>query len=187
MVATLATLDLNDPAVMADPYPSYARLRDEPCVTRSETLGWLIARHADVSALLHDRRLGNGPLNAALYAGLPDEALAAIEPFQTGMSHNMLFQDAPDHTRLRRLVSQAFTPRRIQSLRGAVEQIMDGLLEEWRAGDSADVIADLAFPLPGPGHRDDARRALGRPRPATPVERRQHGVSWERAHHDRPG
>ena len=148
MVGTLATLDLNDPAVLADPYPSYARLRGEPTVTRSETLGWLFARHADVSALLHDRRLGNGPLNAALYHDLPGEALDAIEPFKTSMSHNMLLQDAPDHTRLRRLVSQAFTPRRIQALRGAVERITNDLLDRMTIGQSADVIADLAFPLP---------------------------------------
>ena len=148
MVGMLATLDLTDPAVLADPYPSYARLRVEPGVTRSDTLGWLIARHAEVSALLHDRRLANGPLNAALYHGLPDEALAAIEPFRTSMSHNMLLQDAPDHTRLRRLVSQAFTPRRIQSLRAAIEQITNGLLDGRQDGDEMDVIADLAFPLP---------------------------------------
>jgi cytochrome P450 len=148
VVATLTTLDFNDPAVLADPYPSYARLRAEPGIPRSDTLGWLIARHADVSALLHDRRLANGPLNAALYDGLPAEALAAVEPFQTSMTHNMLLQDAPEHTRLRRLVSQAFTPRRIQSLRGAVERITLGLLDGWRVGEPVDVIADLAFPLP---------------------------------------
>jgi len=148
VVQTLTAFDLNEPAVMADPYPAYARLRNHPGVARSETLGWLIARHAEVAPLVHDRRLANGPLNAVLYTGLPDEAQIAIEPFRTSMSHNMLLQDAPEHTRLRRLVSQAFTPRRIQSLRGAVEEITADLLDGWRAGDEKDVIADLAFPLP---------------------------------------
>src|SRR4051794_5320949 len=148
VVQALTALDLNEPAVMSDPYPAYTRLRNHPGVARSETLGWLIARHAEVAPLVHDRRLANGPLNAALYTGLPDEAQIAIEPFRTSMSHNMLFQDAPEHTRLRRLVSQAFTPRRIESLRASIEALTDDLLAGHAAGERFDVIRDLAYPLP---------------------------------------
>lgn len=141
-------LDFGDPAVLADPYPAYAWLRAEPSIVRSDDLGWLVARHADVSALLHDRRLASAPLNQALYATLPPEALTAIEPFQQSMANNMLFQDAPDHARLRRLVSQAFTPRRIQALRETIQKITDELLSGRHVGDRFDVIGDLAFPLP---------------------------------------
>jgi cytochrome P450 len=148
VVDTLATLDFNDPAVLADPYPSYARLREQPGLARTDHLGWIVARHASASALLHDRRLGSSPLNTALYSELPDEAQAEVEPFREGMSHNMLLQDAPDHTRLRRLVSQAFTPRRIESLRGAIVEITDDLLAGHQAGDRFDVIHDLAYRLP---------------------------------------
>jgi cytochrome P450 len=148
MLDSLPTLDLNDPAYLADPYPSYAALRSEPGLVRSEALGWLISRHADVSALLHDRRLASGPINTSLYETLPEAARADIEPFRISMDNNMLFQDAPKHTRLRRLVSQAFTPRRIELLRVAIQAIVDDLLDGRRAGDRFDVIGDLAFPLP---------------------------------------
>src|SRR5438270_2240909 len=94
---TLGRLDLNDPALLADPYPSYSRLRGLSGLARAEGLGWLISRHASVSALLHDRRLASSPLNTALYADLPDDAQVEIEPFRVAMSHNMLFQDAPEH------------------------------------------------------------------------------------------
>ena len=147
-VPTLDHLDFNDPSCLLDPYPMYARLRARPEIIASPELGWLVARHADVSAVLHDRRMASGPLNAALYAGLPAEARAAIEPFQVSMSHNMLFQDAPEHTRLRRLVSQTFTPRRVQQLRETIAEITRGLLVECGRGDSFDVIGGLAFPLP---------------------------------------
>lgn len=144
----LDDLEFNDPSFLLDPYPTYARLRARPGIGASPELGWLVARHADVTAVLHDRRMASGPLNAALYASLPPAASRAIEPFQVSMSHNMLFQDAPDHTRLRRLVSQAFTPRRVQQLRETVAEITRGLLAGRGPGDSLDVIGELAFPLP---------------------------------------
>jgi cytochrome P450 len=64
------------------------------------------------------------------------------------MRHNMLLQDPPEHSRLRRLVSQAFTPRQIEMLRGSIQRIADGLLAEARPGETFDVIGDFAFPLP---------------------------------------
>ena len=184
VVGTLAALNFNDPAVLADPYPSYARLRGLGRVARSETLGWLVSRHAEISPLLHDRRLASGPLNTALYATLPHEAQVEIEPFRVAMSHNMLLQDAPEHTRLRRLVSQAFTPRRIEALRGTIGQITDALLAGLGAGDRFDVMRDLAYPLPSrviasmmgvpwdeidglKGWNDDGAAFLGNARTAT--------------------
>jgi cytochrome P450 len=148
VAGTLARLDFNDPAVLADPYPSYARLRAVSSITRSESLGWLVPRHAEITPLLHDRRLASGPLNTALYETLPVEAQVEIEPFREAMSHNMLLQDAPEHTRLRRLVGQAFTPRRIETLRGTIGEITAGLLAGHQAGETFDVIGDLAYPLP---------------------------------------
>lgn len=148
MVATGAALGVNDPAFIADPYPSYAMLRRWPGLVHAGELGWLVARHAEVTMLLHDRRLGSAALNEALYETLPAEALQPIEPFRTTMRHSMLFQDAPDHTRLRRLVSQAFTPRRVEALRLRVRTIAEGQLADIRAGDAFDAIRVLAFPLP---------------------------------------
>jgi cytochrome P450 len=147
-LATLDAFDFRDSAVLADPYPTYARLREIPGLPRTDHQGWIVSRHASVSALLHDRRLGSSPLNTALYSDLPPEAQEAVEPFRDGMSRNMLFQDAPEHTRLRRLVSQAFTPRRIEMLRGTIAEITNDLLAGRAAGDRFDVIHDLAFRLP---------------------------------------
>jgi cytochrome P450 len=148
MTGTAAALDPNDAAFIRDPYPDYAALRRQPGLSTSAHLGWLVARHADVSALLHDRRLGSAALNAALYVHLPPEAQASIAPFQASMAHSMLFQDPPDHSRLRRLVSQAFTPRRVESLRARIEQITEDLLADLGDGETFDIISRLAFPLP---------------------------------------
>jgi cytochrome P450 len=141
-------INLNDPAYLADPYPTYARLRAESPVHAVEHVGWLVSRHADISALLHDRRLKSAPMNEALYGSLSDEALAEVVPFRESMSHNLLFQDPPDHTRLRRLISQAFTPRRIETLRSTGQRIADDLLADARSGQKFDVIHQFAFPLP---------------------------------------
>jgi cytochrome P450 len=141
-------IDLNDPAYLADPYPTYAALRAEAPVQWAEGLGWLVLRHDDISALLHDPRMASGPLNDSLYTALSEESLAEVEPFRTAMRHNMLLQDPPDHTRLRRLVSQAFTPRQIELLRGSIQRIADGLLDAAEPGQPFDAIGDFAFPLP---------------------------------------
>jgi cytochrome P450 len=148
MVTTQPVIDLNDPAYLADPYPTYARLRAETPVCWADILGWLILRHDDISALLHDPRMASGPLNDSLYETFSESALAEVEPFRTAMTHNMLLQDPPNHTRLRRLVSQAFTPRRIGSMRDAIQRITDGLLDAAEPGAPFDVIGDFAFPLP---------------------------------------
>jgi cytochrome P450 len=65
-----------------------------------------------------------------------------------GLGQSMLFQDPPDHTRLRTLVSKAFTPRVIEGMRGHIQQVVDGLLDTVAAAGRMDVVADLAYPLP---------------------------------------
>jgi cytochrome P450 len=145
---TLGRFDFNDPSFLLDPYPTYARYRAAPGIVAHHELGWLAARHADIDVILHDRRMASAPLNAALYSALPPAAAAAIEPFQASMAHNMLFQDAPEHTRLRKLVSQAFTPRRLEQLRATITDITQGLLTGLGPGDTVDIIETLAFPLP---------------------------------------
>lgn len=148
MVGTQLAVDFNDPAFLADPYPAYAEFRAERPVAWADNLGWLISRHDDISALLHDRRLASAPLNDSLYDRLSETGLEEIEPFRTAMSHNMLLQDAPEHTRLRRLVSQAFTPRRIETMRDSIQRIAEGLLAAASPDRPFDVIGDFAFPLP---------------------------------------
>jgi hypothetical protein len=92
-----------DPEFVADPYPTYHRLRAEDPVHHS-TLGfWVLTRYADVIAMLRDPRLVKEPIAAFVAARFG----MAVPP---GLGLSMLDRDPPDHTRLRGLVSKAFTP-----------------------------------------------------------------------------
>ncbi|MEV8594549.1 cytochrome P450 [Streptomyces sp. NPDC052012] len=139
-----------DPAFVADPYPAYAELRAKGRVHWFEpTNQWLVPHHADVSALLRDRRLGRTYLHRFSHEEFgrtppPPEH----EPFHTLNDHGMLDLEPPDHTRIRRLVSKAFTPRTVERLKPYVErlagELVDGLVE---AG-GGDLLRDVAEPLP---------------------------------------
>jgi len=146
--------DLASPAFKADPYPFYARLRDEAPVWRTtlrdRRTAWLVTRYDDVARVLKDDTFVKDKLNAmdpeqrAKTPWMPD--------FLKPLERNMLDLDDPDHMRLRALVSKAFTPRLIERLRGRVEALCEELLDamerkgERRAG--AELIADYALPLP---------------------------------------
>ncbi|MFF7309639.1 cytochrome P450 [Streptomyces sp. NPDC008137] len=139
-----------DPAFLADPYPAYAELRARGRVHYYEpTNQWLVPHHADVSALLRDRRLGRTYQHRFTHeefgrtAPPPEQ-----EPFHTLNDHGMLDLEPPDHTRIRRLVSKAFTPRTVERLKPYVAELagelVDGLVE--RGG--GDLLRDVAEPLP---------------------------------------
>ena len=110
--------DPSEPSFIADPYPTYRRLRDEhPVLWNAETEQWLISRHADVNRLLRDRRLGRTYLHQATHAemGRP-EPPPWHAPFHELNDAGMLDMEPPDHTRLRRLVLRAFTPRTVEAM-----------------------------------------------------------------------
>jgi len=149
-VPTAGVFCPTDPAFVADPYPSYDVLRAGPRVVRDEATGtWLVSRHADVDALLRDRRLGRSYLHVATHAemGRPEEP-AAHAPFWRVIRGGMLDVEPPNHTRLRRLVSRAFTPRTVEQLRGTVQRVADELVENAIQEGEFDLIATLAEPLP---------------------------------------
>jgi pimeloyl-[acyl-carrier protein] synthase len=129
-----------DPAFVADPYPMYRRLRAEEPVHRSPLGFWVLTRYDDVIAALRDPRLAKEAIAAFVAArfGAPVPAM--------GLS--MLDRDPPDHTRLRSLVSKAFTPRMVDGLRPRIQQIVDGLLDGVQAAGSMDVIEEFAYPIP---------------------------------------
>jgi cytochrome P450 len=143
-------LDPFAPGFYADPYPQYAALREHDPVHHTFTGGWLVTRWDDVHTMLRnpatsveDRNLNTPPLAAAAYAeatgGAADRG-----------SRGILRIDPPDHTRIRRLVSKAFTPRTVDLLRPRIAELVDTLLTTAaeRGDGRIDVIADLAFPLP---------------------------------------
>jgi pimeloyl-[acyl-carrier protein] synthase len=125
-----------------DPYPLYRYLHAAAPVQWNDILGaWTLARYADVVASLTDARFSADRTEA----GDPD----ALEGYQ--LAKSMLVSDPPDHTRMRALVSKAFTPRMIEQLRPRIVSIVAELLNriaERGPGSGFDVIADLAYPLP---------------------------------------
>jgi len=142
--------DPSDPAFIADPYPVYERLRDDhPILWNPATSQWLISRHDDVNRSLRDRRLGRTYLHQATHAemGRPDPP-AWHAPFHELNDAGMLDLEPPDHTRLRRLVLKAFTPRTVEAMRQGIQAIVDGLLDAVAGAGEIDLIADYVEPLP---------------------------------------
>ncbi|MGW1807753.1 cytochrome P450 family protein [Streptomyces sp. NPDC002078] len=134
-----------------DPYPAYAWLREHAPVHRtrlpSGVEAWLVTRYADAKQALADQRLSKNPAHhdepahAKGKTGIPGERKAEL------MTH-LLNIDPPDHTRLRRLVSKAFTPRRVAEFAPRVQELTDHLIDRFAAKGSADLIHEFAFPLP---------------------------------------
>ncbi|MGH2513217.1 MAG: cytochrome P450 [Candidatus Limnocylindrales bacterium] len=139
-----------NPAFVADPYPALARLRAGPRAIYDErTAQWLVSRHADVNRLLRDRRLGRSYLHVATHAqwGRPDPPADEAD-FWRLLNLQMIDREPPDHTRLRRLVSSAFTPRTVERLRPRIDQIAGRLVEHAAELGEFDLIADLLELLP---------------------------------------
>lgn len=139
-----------DPAFVADPYPALGRLRDEaPLIYDERTNQWLVSRHADVNALLRDRRLGRSYLHLASHEAwgrTPPPADQA--PFWDLLAVQLIDMEPPDHTRLRRLVTKAFTPRTVEGLRPRIEAIVDGVIDGALALGEFDLIGDLLELVP---------------------------------------
>lgn len=134
------------PEGRADPYPRYATLRRQAPVHHSAFGFWALSRYDDCQQLLRHPGVGKDFTGAANSLGLTGEQRAAQDRFRNDRS-NMLTTDPPDHTRLRRLVTRAFTPRTVETLRSRVVALVDELLDDFGAGE-VDVMDALAFPLP---------------------------------------
>jgi cytochrome P450 len=136
--------DLLSEEVLADPYPFYTRLREETSVYRARLPNgletWQVTRYEDARLVLADRRFSHAE-DALRTAGVFLGSEALFGP-------SLMTSDPPDHTRLRRLVSRAFTPRRVEGLRRRVQEIVDQLLDAMAPRGEADLISAFAFPLP---------------------------------------
>jgi cytochrome P450 len=135
------------PGFTDDPYPQYAALRAEAPVYQHPFGFWLLTRYDDVSWLLRaglsveDRNVADGP-----FRELRDQLYGDQLPSSDKLS--MLDRDPPDHTRLRRLVSKAFTPRAVEALRPRIAKLVDGMLDAVDRQGRVDLVDALAFPLP---------------------------------------
>ncbi|MEQ7123639.1 cytochrome P450 [Actinopolymorpha sp. B11F2] len=161
-----------DPSFFTDPYAVYAALRHEGPVRRVMLPNgwdvWVVTRYAEARAALADPRLRKDP--RVLTEQFDDDAMRDDEIVAASLRAHMLNADPPDHTRLRKLVTKAFTARRIDGLRPRIEAITDQLLDDLaaRVGDGpVDLLDTFAFPLPitvicdllgvPPADRDDFR------------------------------
>jgi cytochrome P450 len=141
----LSLYHLLDPEVLANPYPLYDRLRIEDPVHWDPFLhAWVVTRYADVVRVLHDFSADRTPTPEQLTA----MGLSALNPIAQVMVKQMLFMDAPAHTRLRALASSVFTPSKVELLRSHIQEIADHLLDAVEVRGHMDVIADFAEPLP---------------------------------------
>ena len=143
----LSLYHLLDPEVLANPYPLYHRLRTEAPVHWDPFLhAWVVTRYPDVVRVLHDFSADRTPTPEQLER----MNLSAISPIAAVMVKQMLFLDAPAHTRLRSLASSAFTPARVRVLRSHIQQIADTLIDAAMAAQPGqmDIIAEFAEPLP---------------------------------------
>ena len=130
-----------------DPYPMYARMRREHPVYRSSRGIWYLTRYADVDAALRDVRLSKDRERMRRWYAQRN-GTDAVGRLQERLGRSMLHADPPDHTRLRKPVSKAFTARQVNGLRPRIEKIADELLGVALAvGPTMDVITALAYPL----------------------------------------
>ena len=128
-----------DPAYRADPHPFLKRLRETDPVNQTPVGIWRLTRYADVERLLRDVPTG---------VRMSDGGTLRPSPVTGSPSEFMLSQDPPNHTRLRRLVSSAFTPTAVGRMREHVQEIVDQQIDRVLPEGRMDVIADLALPVP---------------------------------------
>ncbi|WP_308257785.1 cytochrome P450 [Pseudonocardia lacus] len=143
--------DLLDPRAVADPYPLLAALREhDPVHWSARYRSWFVTRFDDVSAALRDPRFSSDRISPYRRARLdgPDADPALRAAFGV-LEDWMVFKDPPDHTRLRKLLSRAFTPRAVERTRPRVVELTDELLDAVlrRATGRVDLIRDFAYPL----------------------------------------
>jgi cytochrome P450 len=138
----------NDPAVLADPFPLYARLRDEDPAHWSPRLkAWVLTRYEDVKRVCLDSTMSSDRLRP-FFATLPPPEAGKIAELARYLTLWMVFRDPPEHTRLRRLAARVFNVRSINALRPNIESLTAWLLDRLAERKEFDFIGDFAMPLP---------------------------------------
>jgi cytochrome P450 len=151
-----APLDITSPEFKANPYPFYARLRAETpvhhiAIPSMRGAAWLIARYDDAALVLKDERFVKATANAKT----PEQM--ARQPWMVKLFNSKLFKamnrsmiavDPPDHTRLRALVTKAFTPRLVEQMRDRIQRLADHLLDAVQKRGRMELMRDYALPMP---------------------------------------
>jgi cytochrome P450 len=133
--------DPYDPAFVADPYPAYRRLRERAPVYRSVFGVWLVTRYAEALTVITDPRFGHPDYRAR--ARRPGAGVVA-----TVQGNVFIAMNPPEHTRIRRIVGEVFTPGLVAGLRGQIQSAADALLDSVQDAGRMDVVTDFALRLP---------------------------------------
>jgi cytochrome P450 len=151
------TLDINlfAPEMLADPYSTYCQLRTEDPVHWYQPIGaWILTSYEDVDYALHEPRFSS-KLEVAWMSSAQKESAGGIlgrdesqQNLYAFVNNSLVFSDPPQHTRLRALVSKAFTPRAIEASKQLITTLLDGFLDAVAGNGSVDIVRDLAYPLP---------------------------------------
>jgi cytochrome P450 len=148
-VSETRRFDPTAPEFLADPYPMLAELRETAPVFRHEELRrWFVSRHADVRACLRDRRLGRNFRHVGTDEEFGAEALdPRWQAFWDSERWSLLWLEPPDHTRIRKLVAAAFTPRSVEAMREPAEELARAQLEPFLDSGRMDLLYDFAQPF----------------------------------------
>ena len=142
-------VDLLTPERVADPYPIFDELRRrQPVFFNEHYRAWFIHRHDDLLAALKDTRFSSDRIRPVFEHKLTEAQRQERAPTYRILGEWMVFRDPPDHTRLRKLVSRAFTPRAISLWQPRIIEVVDDLIDELAPRGHMDVISDFAYPLP---------------------------------------
>ena len=141
--------DLGNPATNANPFPEFARLRaDDPVHWSPAMKAWIVTRYADVRQVALNNRQISADRLTPFFKANPEYQRGSIESLVRYLNHWMVFRDPPDHTRLRRLFTKAFTPTAVENLRANIEDIVGHLIDDMQAkakrGETVEYIADFA-------------------------------------------
>lgn len=145
---TAPRFDPTDRAVIDNPFPLFARLREEAPVHWSPPLrGWVVTRHADCKAVSMDRRFSSERMRP-FFESLEPEQRRQVDDLESSIGLWAVFLDPPDHTRLRRLLNRGFTSRAINGMHGRIAEIVHEQIDRVAARGEADFIADIAYRIP---------------------------------------
>ena len=154
-MVNVETVDLDRALIssefIADPYPLLRRLQEEDPIHWSDSIGgWVLTKYDDIVNTFKDtERYSNEGRLARAVEYLPDESRSRLKTFEEHYrTRGLLHSDPPDHTRLRKLVTKAFTPRMIEALAPKIQAVTDDLLDTGVRQGEMDIIQGLGVPLP---------------------------------------
>lgn len=141
---------LTQPETLDNPYPVYLQMRAEAPVYWSDVWNcWVLTRYADVKATFRDpESFVNSGRFTSLLEQLPADVRTEVQPLERHFLHGVINTDPPVHTRLRKLIHSAFTPRVLTQMRDDIQAIVNVQLDQVQKQGQMDVIRDLAYPLP---------------------------------------